>query len=269
MINQVKLSSYNNRKTFKYGVEIPRNWKDAVRLDKLNGNTLWADAVKYERECVDEFDVFFDCKFTIPKGYKKIRVHFVFDCKHDGRRRARLVADGHLTDVPVESVYSGVVSLRGIRIMTFLAEHNKIELWATDIGSAYLQTYTKEKLYIQAGPEFQELEGHYLIIVRALYGLRTSGARWHERFADCLKAEGFFPCRAEPDIWMRKNGEIYEYIGVYVDDLALALKEPEAFINTLMKKYKFKFKGTGPIEFHLGLNFIRDDDGTLRLEPKK
>jgi hypothetical protein len=35
-----------------------------------------------------------------------------------------MVADGHLTDIPLESVYSGVVSLRGLRIITFLSELN-------------------------------------------------------------------------------------------------------------------------------------------------
>ena len=44
-------------------------------------------------------------------GYKRIRTHLVFDVKHDGRHKARIVADGHLTDVPLSSVYSGVVSL--------------------------------------------------------------------------------------------------------------------------------------------------------------
>jgi hypothetical protein len=37
-----------------------------------------------------------------------------------------------------------------------------------------------ERNYIGAGPEFGQLEGHYLIIVKALYGLCTSGLRWHE-----------------------------------------------------------------------------------------
>jgi hypothetical protein len=50
-----------------------------------------------------------------------------------------------------------------------------MELWATDIGNAYLEAYTAEKLYIVAGPEFGELDGHMLIISKALYGLRTSG----------------------------------------------------------------------------------------------
>jgi hypothetical protein len=59
-----------------------------------------------------------------PEGYKVIKVHLVYACKHDGRHKARLIVDGHLTDIPFDSVYSGVVSLRGLRMMIFLAEMN-------------------------------------------------------------------------------------------------------------------------------------------------
>ena len=37
----------------------------------------------------------------------------------------------------------------------------------------------------------------------------------------------------------------------------------------LTNKYKFKVKGTGPISFHLGCDFTRDDDGVLCMHPKK
>jgi len=56
-------------------------------------------------------------------------VHFVFDVKHDGRYKARLVAGGHMTQVTAESSYSGVVSLRGQRIVVFIAELNNLELY--------------------------------------------------------------------------------------------------------------------------------------------
>jgi hypothetical protein len=55
--------------------------------------------------------------------------------------------------------------------MLFLAELNHLELWPTDIGNAYLEAFTSEKVYIIAGPEFGEREGHILIIRKALYGL--------------------------------------------------------------------------------------------------
>jgi hypothetical protein len=32
-----------------------------------------------------------------------------------------------------------------------------------------------------------------LIIYKALYWLRSSGLRWHERFSACLPDMGFFP----------------------------------------------------------------------------
>ena len=45
-----------------------------------------------------------------------------------------------------------------------------MKVWPADIGNAYLEATTKEKLYIVGGPEFQELQGHILVIHKALYG---------------------------------------------------------------------------------------------------
>ena len=70
------------------------------------------------------------------------------------------MAGGHRTDTPIDSVYSGVVSIPGIRIVTMLAELNGMHLWSTDIGSAYLESYTAEKVVFIAGPEFGDLAGH-------------------------------------------------------------------------------------------------------------
>lgn len=103
------------------------------------------------------------------------------------------MAGGHLTETPVDSVYSSVVSLRGLRLIIFLGELNGQETWSTDIGNAYLEAKTAERVYIIGGPEFGELEGHVLLIVKALYGLRSSGLRWHERFADSLRDMEFKP----------------------------------------------------------------------------
>ena len=60
---------------------------------------------------------FHNGKVVTPDGFQKIRVHFVYAVKHDGRFKARLVADGYLTKEPVESIYSGVVSLRSLRMV--------------------------------------------------------------------------------------------------------------------------------------------------------
>jgi len=85
-------------------------------------------------------------------------------------------------------------------------------VWQTDIGNAYLEAYTNEKVYVIAGPEFGELEGHIFVIRKALYGLKTSSIRWHERYSQVLRSMKFVPSHAEPDIWMRDKGDHYEYL---------------------------------------------------------
>ena len=69
-------------------------------------------------------------KFMNPhKGYQKIKVHLVFAVKFDRRHKARLVADGHLTPEPIENIYSGVVSLRNLRLVIFLGKLNNLDIW--------------------------------------------------------------------------------------------------------------------------------------------
>ena len=250
-----------------------------MRLDKENGNTHWQDAMDLQLTQIHEYKVFKDTgkaqfhngKVVIPDGFQKIRVHFVYAVKHDGRFKARLVADGHLTKEPVESIYSGVVSLRSLRMVVFLSQLNNLEIWGADVGNAYLEAYTDEKLCIIAGPEFKELQGHLLIMVKALYGTRSGGARWHDRLFDILQELDFKPSKADPDVWMRPEpgGTCYEYIAVYVDDLAIAAKDPQAFCNELKKRYNLKLKGVGPFEYHLGCTYKKDPDGTLAADPRR
>jgi hypothetical protein len=158
-----------------------------MQFDEKNGNTKWQDAIALELKQINKYETFTDVGH-----HTKAKVHFNFDVKHDGHHKAWLVADGHLTEVPLESVYSGVVH--------FLAELNKLELWVTDIGNAYLEAFTSELVYIIFGPDFKELKGHFLLISKELYGLYSRCTRWHARFADCISELGFFPCNAEPDI---------------------------------------------------------------------
>ena len=273
-IRQVRASA-----RYQHGFQVPRDYNDAMRLDKENGNTHWQDAMDLELTQIHEYKVFRDTgkakfhngKVVTPDGFQKIRVHFVDAVKHDGRFKARLVADGHLTKEPVESIYSGVVSLRSLRMVVFLSQLNNLEIWGADVGNAYLEAYTDEKLCIMAGPEFKELQGHLLIMVKALYVTRSGGARWHDRLFDILQELKFKPSKADPDVWMRPEpgGTCYEYIAVYVDDLAIAAKDPQAFCNELKKKYNLKLKGVGPLEYHLGCTYKKDPDETLAADPRR
>ena len=70
-------------------------------------------------------------------------------------------------------------------------------------------------------------------------------------------------------MWMRKRSGLWEYVAVYVDNLAFAMKNPTKFTKLLAEKYKYKLKGTGDIAFHLGCDLFCDDDGVLCMAPCK
>jgi hypothetical protein len=198
-----------------------------------------------------------------------IPCHLVHDCKHDSHHKARFVAGGHRTPTPEVSVPSGVVSPQGIRIVTLIAELNDLLLWSVDIGNAYLESHTTEKVCLIAGPEFGNQEGHTVVIVKALCGLKSSGKCWHDRLFEVLTDMGFFPSKAEPDIWMQTAGDRYKCIACYVDDLLIASRKPQATVTALEAgPHQFLRKGTGPVRFHLGCDYFRDEDGTLCVGPR-
>ena len=105
-----------------FGNLVPRDHEQAIKLDSNNSNNCWKQSETLELGQIHEYDTFLDKgkNAPIPDGYKKIKVHFVYAAKHDGRYKARLVAGVHLANTPVDSVYSSVVSLCGLRLVFFL-----------------------------------------------------------------------------------------------------------------------------------------------------
>ena len=59
-----------HKRTHKYGLEVPKNYDDCIRIDNANGNTLWQDAIRQEMSKVlIAFRVLEDDE-DIPPGYQ-------------------------------------------------------------------------------------------------------------------------------------------------------------------------------------------------------
>jgi hypothetical protein len=134
-----------------------------------------------------------------------------------------------MTDLPTSITYSSMVSRESIQIAFLIAALNDIGIKAADIGNAYLNAQPRKKVDTTAGKEFgSKFEGKPVLIVHALYGLKSSGAAWHVHLANTLHQLGFTSCLADPDVWYRAVSKYdpfpyYEYIIVYVDDLLVLL----------------------------------------------
>ena len=125
MTNQSKLRSVRRAPIYKLGVQVPRNSREARLLDPKY-QYKWTAAEGVELAQLHEYNTFKNlgkCA-KVPEGYQRIRVHFVYDVKHDLRFKARLVADGNLTQPGKDESYSGVVSLKTMRMALLIGELN-------------------------------------------------------------------------------------------------------------------------------------------------
>ena len=254
------VSKTGNGKVFKFGIEIPKDYKDAMRLDREAGNNLWKEAVEKEMNQLKQYKVFIDlgkANGPPPPGYKVIRGHLIFSVKYDLRYKARYVGGGHLTGPVGDTPYSGICSIIHIRICIFLGELNGLKQCACDVGNAYLEAYTKEKLVIRAGPEFGDEEGNYKAIDKALYGLRTSGGRWAECLSDDLLALGWIRSKGNVGIWMKDMGTYWAYLTTWVGDIIVFDKDPMITIKQLEQRYILK--GIGKPEYFIGADMAHKE----------
>ena len=172
----------------KFGVGIPQNFQEAKILNEENGNTLWFNATKLELQQLEDCNTHQSVgkNVHIPPGCEQTPVKMAFDVMPSLKRKAMLAAQGDKTAPPCDAVHSGVASLQSLQIVCFLAEINGLQVTGSDVGNVHLQAFMKEKVCFQAGEEFGKLEGHLLIVVQALHGLRAGGAQFHANFADPL-----------------------------------------------------------------------------------
>ena len=126
-----------------------------------------------------------------------------------------------------------------------------------------------KKVCVHAGPEFGPLEGHLLVIKKALCGLCTSGARFHAKFADALHSLGFAPACANPNVWMCDAGSCHECAVACVNDALTALKDPGSFHKELQSDpLNHNLKNVKELKHHLGGDFFHDKDRSFVVAPK-
>ena len=139
--------------TTKFGFRIPRTISEAQRVDNDNQNTYWMDAVRLEMKNVRIAFEVYDGEISDLKEYQKINCHMIFDIKmsENFRRKARMVAGGHMTETPPTLTYSSVVSRDSIRILLMIAALNGLDVLSCDTQNAYLTTPCREKVWTIAG----------------------------------------------------------------------------------------------------------------------
>ncbi len=98
---------------------------EAQAIDKATGTTFWHDVSKLEMKNVwVAFDVLPD-GIAPPSDHQYMKCHMIFDIKmEDFRRKAQLIAGGHMTKAPETLTYASIMSQETMHIPLLVAVLN-------------------------------------------------------------------------------------------------------------------------------------------------
>ena len=120
-----------------------------------------------------------------------------------------------------------------------------------DVGNAFPNTYTKEKIYSRAGIEFGERHGCVIEVIKVLYGLSTSARQWQLMLGDFIRKLGFRPTRAYHNVWYKieQEKQTIAYISTYVDDFMIIGQDPSKYMDKFKTKFVIRNVEMDPTEY--------------------
>lgn len=164
----------------------------------------------------------------LPAGQSVVGNTWTFAKKFDAdgnlsRHKARLVAQG-FSQIPGQDfndTFSPVMRLESFRNLVAMAAMLDLELGQMDITGAYLNGDLKEVIYMRQPAGFNDGTGRFCRLLRPLYGLKQSGREWNIRLNEFLTNKLGYTRFDNIDhcVYIRRNGDSFDVIAVWVDDL--------------------------------------------------
>ena len=235
----------------------------------------------------------------IPAGVHVIDPTVVRDVKRDengrpDRWKTRVCARGFMQRLGEHyfNTFSNTVRYETLRLLMAIAAGNDLALTSLDIKTAYLNGYIEGgvQIYMRfpAGWHFEgdgfdytfKYTGDHtrkrgrpergLRLVKAIYGLKQSGALWEETLRSFLLSINAVQCVVDPCLWRySKDGNTLLFV-VYVDDIVIACSNQDfrdAFVSVLQER--FTLRDNGPLTWVFGSAVEQDlEQGTVSFHQK-
>jgi hypothetical protein len=207
-------------------------------LSGVNGRD-WREAMEAELGAMSDFGVW---KLEPrPPGAKAIGCRWIFCIKRDKlgdikRLKARLVAKGYAQVAGRDFVEGGTWAptcrMRVFRALMAEAASESFRTVQWDATSAFLHAEIDVEMYMAQPPGFDDGSGAVCKLLRCLYGLRQSGARFAEKVRDTLlslpgKIEGCSVLQSHADecLYTVRRGSALVRILVFVDDFSVTTND--------------------------------------------
>ena len=135
-----------------------------------------------------------------PPGVNIMDSMWVYDIKWDGegnriKDKARLIGKGYTQQLSINynETWAGVTRLESVRMTAAIAAKRDLKLWRIDFVGAFLNSLTKEDIYMKQLEGFVEsrFEDHVCKLVHMIYGTMQGAHDWYETLANMYDKLGY------------------------------------------------------------------------------
>ena len=118
--------------------------------------------------------------------------------------KAQLVGKGYTQQLGVDynEMWAGVTRLESVQMTTAVAANCKLnlKLWQIDFVGAYLNSLTKEDIYMKQPEGFIEVgyEDYVCKLVHTIYGTMQGGHDWYKTVSKTFNDLGYTTSQVEP-----------------------------------------------------------------------
>jgi hypothetical protein len=251
----------------KYGIFVPRNDNEA---DNSPERVRWASGRQLEwmrLQVQGTFERNWDWARVQKKfpNYKKSDIghlFFVYDFKHSGEHRVRLVFDGSRQNPDTYTeTYAPTARGESVRLFHIYAVEERWEIAQYDVPQAFLKSKIDCDIFVYPPRNFAEFPNQLLKLKLSLYGAKQSAALWNHMIDQFLQELGFVPSIMDPCLYKRNDAIII----LFVDDLRVAATSP--VLKTIYEALFSKFQiTTSDCKRFLGMDTVYDiEKGYLKL----
>ena len=146
---------------------------------------------------------------------------WVYDIKWDVKEnrikaKARLMEKGYTQKLGMDynKTWAAVTWLESVQMTATVAAKYDLKLWRIDFVGAYLNSLTKEDIYMKQPEGFVEpgYEDYVAKLVHMIYGTMQGGHDWYETINATFKELRYTTSHADPCVWFKeirkRKGEI-------------------------------------------------------------
>lgn len=221
----------------------PKSQRDALQRPDAK---LWIEAEKTEYNMLVKMNTFEIV--DLPPGATELPSMFQYKLKTGDhgevlKYKARLCARGdQQTPDKYNDTFAPTSRFAVLRVMIALATQMNLRLKHWDIKGAFLCADIDKTIYLQLPPGYAPAPGKTTKLVKSIYGLRQSSARFHRLLEAWLLAYGFTAIGADRVTFKCENckGGII-LLSLYVDD-GLSATNDEVFYNKFLKDLSERFE---------------------------